>query len=442
MSSNKFAIIFPEHNGYLFCQALGKGIQASTMIVRSIDNKKDYVRKKTRPTNPNNRANGGVDKPDVSLHKKHQRIPDLRSWEQFAVLPEGHKDHQDFRSLSLVSQYCNGGTVGRFVRVLKTAKVMPCEVLLWQMMDQLLEVVEALHHEPTPLVHKDLHAHNIFLNFDQEDSPLPDFYVGDFGLATPLQNLGRDNGPVVEDPFEAEDIYKDWIGIGNVMQSLIYCGYSGDAWGVATQASMTAHLSRFSSEFQQCCTGFEDVICAASKHHLEIAQLRDLHKTVEKHEQLSRSSMDPNTSYQWTRQDRYTHPELSEDDQCQGKHDVVFFDSRHELLQHAKSIPGPWHIARVDPQTMDVTGIEKLSFNLHLPAIKLQKSDHPRGAWGALNRNREDHDKVDQLVKTEVDHIGFDKILMAAEALGRSGNNELPAFFELDVALTDKILHA
>lgn len=447
MTSEKFAVIFPENTGYLFCQALGKGVQSSTMIVRSIDDKKDYVRKKTRPTNPNNKANRGIDKPDVSLHKQHQRIPEIHWWEQFAVLPESHRDHHHFQSLSLVSQYCNGGTVGRFLNVLRKAKVMPSEVLLWHMMDQLMEVVDVLHHDPSPVAHKDLHPYNIFLNFLREDSPLPDFYVGDFGSAVPLrrQTAWNDNGPsVVEDPFEDEDIYKDWDHIGHVMQSLVYCGYTGGAYGVITEAGMTAHLSRFSLEFQQCWTTFEEIIWTAAKRHQHIAQFRDLHTVVEKHAQLSRNSMDPTTCYQWTRQDRYAHPDLPKEEQYQAKHDVVLFDSRYELLQRTETIPGPWHIARVNPDTMDVVGIEKLAFNLHLPPIKPQSSDL---YWGTLKgvgrsaRNYEDHDKADQLVKTEVDHIGLDKILVVAAALERPGCGELKAFFDLDVALTNKILH-
>lgn len=46
MAAHKYAIFFPEGEGFLYCQFLGAGRSGSVCAVRSIVDNKDYVRKK------------------------------------------------------------------------------------------------------------------------------------------------------------------------------------------------------------------------------------------------------------------------------------------------------------------------------------------------------------------------------------------------------------
>ncbi|OAP64285.1 hypothetical protein AYL99_00257 [Fonsecaea erecta] len=121
-NSEAYAIFYPEADGYLFCSSLFAGTERATSIVRSV-----------------------VDN---------------------QLCPQEHQAH--------------GGVVSTQERHLL------CRILVWHVLDQLLEGIGHLHRGSPSASHNDLHPANFYLHFPTPESRLPEVFIGDLGLSRPV----------------------------------------------------------------------------------------------------------------------------------------------------------------------------------------------------------------------------------------------------------------
>lgn len=151
----------------------------ATSLVRSIADSNDYVRKKTKPTSPNSLYYSS----EVEYSREHYLIPRLVRHEDFFVLQRSHNDYDEFKSSSMTFSFCNGETLLHFFKaVYQESKLIP-QKLAWHLLNQGLQVLDFLHDGYPSATHNDVHPENIFLHFTDDKQKLPNFYLGDFGLA-------------------------------------------------------------------------------------------------------------------------------------------------------------------------------------------------------------------------------------------------------------------
>ncbi|KIX94744.1 uncharacterized protein Z520_09434 [Fonsecaea multimorphosa CBS 102226] len=483
---DKYAIFFPEADGYLFCGHLGMGSEGNTSIVRSIVDNQDYVRKKTKPTSASSSQKGGVYNAEVSFYRPHPRIPALVHSQDFRVLPPDHPRVNHFKSTSMLFQYCNGGTLERFMNILGRERILAPEVLFWHLLDNVFEVIEHLHKGSSPVSHGDLHEGNIYLHYPTPDSKLPEFFVGDLGYARPVDpsvwelagnpptRQLRDVNIIRSEDEQAQREYRIMKEVGGVA-----------AQGLPAQpppsrtdqiVSMVDDLKNVRTALKTLLQGHgqnpqnmkyapfragnvvNDIMMANPNDYNAFVGFRQVIR------QLARSARE-NTGvlpdFQWTRQDRYrddfppgvfrppfpwttysqhhaVHAQLrgrlTKVWQYTPVPEIRLFNSRHELLHLSAAVPGPWRIARVAPGTLQVLAVELLTFGLHVPSVKdnlpLSSSGRPM--------NQDDVLMADQLVATEVDRIGMPNITAAAVG-SVSGHSHHP-FFNVDRAWSQERL--
>lgn len=167
--STKFAILYREADAALYVKHFGRGLQGSAILLQRPSGQL-VVRKKLRwPYCPS------FDYEEVVHHRPHRRIPRLLGYRHyFDATPRGGP------SITMLFEYCNGGSINTFIRnALSNHELYP-EVLIWRMLSHILECYDDLHHANPAVTHGDLVPSNVFLNW-HSDSILPDFFLGDWG---------------------------------------------------------------------------------------------------------------------------------------------------------------------------------------------------------------------------------------------------------------------
>lgn len=460
MSTEKYAIFFPEGDGYLHCSDLGKGSRAVTSVVRSITDNKEYVRKKTKPTAASSATSFGVYSREVVYYREHRLVPRMVRHEDYNVLPQGHPLHEWFKSTSIISTFCNAGTLGRLSNVFfDQQKVIP-EELLWHFMDQALEVLDFLHQGFPSVYHADVHLENLFLHFADDAQKFPDLYLGDFGQVHRLddfiweisRNPARKALNRHMDPRMSAGIFSDI----RMLTKRIYRAILVSRWGFKSPYSgneETQAFASFSAEFKEVLTRLWDASLPPSnvqdgnnhgEHSERYEQLVQVRRFVSKKAKDIRSSMADLPDLQWTRPGRLPdHAVKASSEKLQGSYEPAFFSSRAELLREADKVPGPWRIARVEASSNKILAVEKLTFGFHLPQIsetclkgcdcetKLRNGQRVEFNW-------DDHAGIHHLVKTEVDNIGLDVLRAEAAAIVPGGT--LSSHFDIDPEWTKERL--
>ncbi|KEF58951.1 uncharacterized protein A1O9_03794, partial [Exophiala aquamarina CBS 119918] len=159
MSTEKYEIFFPEGERYWFCRHLGVGSCATTSVVRSIADSKDYVRKKTKPTS----GDGLYYSSEVKYRREHCLIPQLVTQKAFFDLPTNSLDRDEFKSSSMIFSFCNGGTLSGSFKVVYQESEIILQNLVWYLLRQGLQVLDFLRDGYPSVVHNDVHPENIFL---------------------------------------------------------------------------------------------------------------------------------------------------------------------------------------------------------------------------------------------------------------------------------------
>lgn len=443
MSSEKYAIFFPEGDGYLFCRHLGDGSRAVTSIVRSIADNKDYVRKKTKPTSANSACSHGVYSAEVSFYREHHLIPRLIRHQDFFVLPEDHEGHVVFKSSSMIFSFCNGGTLFNFCQVLFRSSQPIQEELLWHLLNQGLQVLDFLHDGYPSVTHGDIHPENIFLHFPDNERKFPDFYLGDFGQAHLLppdiweisKNPARKGLDPRMDSKGSRGIFWDIECLLDTVQEAVLGAWCGDE---TKDALLNDALKQLSCEFAELFQKLRNICTSDSNHSERYEDLVRLRRFISKRAKHAQSKWPDMPDFQWTREYHYQNGESQDShEQHQPCTGPKIFDSRHELLLQADKVPGPWRIARIDASSNKVLAVEKLAFGLHEPQIweecaggchcwePARSSSIPIQCY-----NWDDHKMIDQLAKTEVDRIGMNSLLLAASQV--SCGLLVSSYFDVD----------
>ncbi|ETI28683.1 hypothetical protein G647_01134 [Cladophialophora carrionii CBS 160.54] len=479
MSAHKYAIFFPEGDGYLFCRPLGNGMEGVTSIVRSITNNKDYVRKKTKPTSAKASHRNGIRCPEVELYEEFPKIPTLVRSQDFNVLPKGHAAFNDFKSTSIIFEYCNGGSLDRFFAVLERERILPPQALVLQLIDHLMEAVDFVHRycEP-PVIHQDVHEGNIFLHFPNPDSKLPDFLLGDFGLArraadglfevsgNPVRRRMRDLASIQREDDQAQQQYAACQAAGLTTaadkppeprrrQVIRMFDDINNLYAIIHRAIVARHQQPETAKYVAMRLDFLDWLRELGKRYAAREDITpgtynqwvDLHQYIRTWAEQARQQADKLPDLQWTRQDRYrddvppgdaqvaSHPwkfynehlpvvadqRLKAPWQHAPSPSVQLFETRHELLRQAAGVPGPWRIARVRTNPAPATAAAVL----HVEAVEEHAfnlhvprlSDNPWKTADGRHVNGDDVEMEGQLVATAADGIGVETFIARSEAL-------------------------
>ncbi|KAK5044652.1 hypothetical protein LTR84_010544 [Exophiala bonariae] len=416
----------------------------------------EYVRKKTKPTAATSQGSFGMYSREVSLYRAHRLVPRMVGNEEFCVLPQEHPMHNAFKSSSIISTFCNGGTLHRLSKVFCDGHKLIPEALLWHLLDQMLEVLGFLHRGYPSIYHADIHFENIFLHFADDSQQFPDFYLGDFGQAHMLDQFIWEVGP---NPARmALNTRTDWklsAGIFSDMRMLINTvkhAIFASRWGFKSQYSHVEEVQALANISPEFTAVLEQLMKASvlrqaiphpthgdnhqSDHSERYEQLIRIRRAVSRKAKVVRSALADLPDLQWTRPGRSQEDAVAgSHEKLQGSYEPTLFSSRAELLSQAERIPGPWRIARVDGTSNKVLGVEKLTFGFHLPHVssrclngcdcRVRRQNGQRVAF-----NWDDHCRIPQLVETEVDRIGMDALREEAGTI--LPGSPVPAHFELD----------
>lgn len=426
--SIKYAIYYPE-GGYLHVRTLGSGVQGCASLVQSVANGALYVRKKTIPEalQPNSQSNTCA---EVSLYRPHPRIPKLIRSQEYPVMKSSDPRQAALKTHSMIFEYCNGGTLTRFLHIRADDDAFSASTMLvWKLFDDLLSAVYFLHQQCTPAIaHNDAHTSNVFLHFPDEHAKVPDFYLGDLGYAKTI-DAGMWKGGGGANPGERKlrninsvtpatrDIYNEYVkllvndlisvqnNVGALMAGLT-------SYDVVPPHALTGQMKasrRWPAELFECYDKLEYIIYGMAwggspERYADFPELRRLVRNFRREEQAR--VLGKTKDFRGTRPGRYDWDKIGELDGDVGaeiatehKKYPKLFDSRHQLLVNARTVPGPWRIAHVDPHTFAVLGVEKLEFGYHMPTMRVWEGD------------------ADGMLETNVERSGWDKILKTARSV-------------------------
>ena len=174
---HQYAFHHSEGDGFLHVAVLGQGIQGTATLVRpattypSTSNTPLVVRKRTAATD-----NTTIDPFADQFHLPHTNIVQLLGCQNY-------RDAEGRWSSSTYWPYANGDTLHDLCQRFRARQRLVPEVLVWQALCHLLKAHEALHLSGRS--HSDAHAGNVLVHWDGT-SHLPDFILGDLGLCRPL----------------------------------------------------------------------------------------------------------------------------------------------------------------------------------------------------------------------------------------------------------------
>ncbi|KAL2434939.1 hypothetical protein ABEF95_011494 [Exophiala dermatitidis] len=398
----KYGLFVPEGSGYLHVQVLGAGVQGTASLVRSVAEQDLCVRKKTVSVQSKSPSDTFA---EVKLYRPHPRIPRLIHTQAYAA-----SEHQtsDFQSYSMIFQYCNGGTLSRLLDILiADVRFRPTPALVWKLFDELLSIVFFLHQECSPAIaHSDAHSSNVFLNFPTEDAKLPDFYLGDFGLARALEDfIWGDQGSTpgqrrLTDPKwldqvadrqvfkdSVEKLVKDLSSVRHHVCMIITGNRSYDVKDFDEVIDWHKQEQKWPSELISMYDRLRGIITGLKTRQFEkyenLIELRQLVSTFAREQAVEQNP--DGSDYSGTRPGKYAvakapggattpEPDMGLDTQTarfesSDGDDVEtspkLYDSRHKLLLGSIHVPGPWRIAHIDPHTQNVLAVERLDFGYY-----------------------------------------------------------------------------
>lgn len=231
-------------------------------------------------------------------------------------------------------RYYNGGNLGDFSSACLTRGTAPPPSLICKMIRDLVEALRFMYSmQPYYVVHGDLHADNVFLNFNMPDGP--SFFLGDFGWSTCGRlRAGNNFGAVV-------DIRQVWQHTQELME--IQSDYdSQHTLREYLEASIEPELRRLA--------------------HGPPSSLPKLERLLE-----LLSAAPPTTP-----------PDMRPFLPCEDQSTPLprLYDAWEEA-ENARYIDGPWHVAQVsiDQSTGKLTVIRTSELSYHRPASSSYDTD-------------------------------------------------------------------
>lgn len=396
-----YAVFFPEGKGHFFCDLLGKGSDGRVDLVYSLADKKTFVRKKTKPEM---RLMEQAMPNEVRFYREHESIPQLISHYDHRVLMPWNENYDQLMSASIMSSFCNGGTLHTFCEAIYGQDSRPEEVLIWQFLEQMMDTWTLLHNCDDPVAHKDAHRSNIFLHWPDENAQLPSFMVGDFGRARDLNSNiwePRDAGSTAlrvprTMSWRAANRHRDDLravasDFYNIFHNL-YTLMTGDLeMSRDIERSRSVYKVRpaarvYPEELYQCLEQLEQLtILGTSRGWLKYNDFQPLRQRVKAAAQAARTADGGKADY------RHLKPGFGEDEKTPVMCPQVF-PSRSQLLAH--DFAGPYRIARVDLTTRRILGVERLELCRQVPT-----------------------EPTPHLPLTIADYIGHHTLASAAEAM-------------------------
>lgn len=170
-----YAHYFPEGDGYLYVTHVGSGNQGAALLVRSVSDQQNYVRKRKKFPSMRFTASN-----EAAFALPHDNIPKC-----ILQTPYEGVDRDGFpsRTTADIFAYCNGGNLQRVINIAKDKNTPVPSAFVWRLFRQLLGAV--LYVNSKKILHRDIKGDNIFLHW-KDNTSLPDFFLGDFGIACRL----------------------------------------------------------------------------------------------------------------------------------------------------------------------------------------------------------------------------------------------------------------
>ena len=339
----------------------------------------------------------------VYFHRKHPRTPELISHADVKVLQDFHKRAEAIKATVMVFKYCNGGTLAAFSDAFAQGSRdfnQLTESILWHVFAAQLETIMFLHGCTPSLGNMDSHMNNVFLHFP-ESSKFPEFYTGDLGH---LKVMEKSVWRAVEDgqfqkvnKNELKALVPEYVAhLKTLHTDLTYVDTNlyflagllpADGEGEADFAD----AREWSAEWSQCRQLLKSILwklersdmsaggarSKSGKGHkkggptqpLWYKQLHDLKAMVTSYAEQSRSSDPQDTDFSWAR-DAPSRPRLWVD------RDMLL------SLCQAWNMPGPFKVAKVDPETLTIVDIEDTDFGMHNPqSLGRTHSTFYEGGW-------------------------------------------------------------
>ncbi|KAK4649837.1 hypothetical protein QC762_704650 [Podospora pseudocomata] len=393
--------IFKDTTGqYLFIRELGTGVSCRAQLVRHLPTGEYRVRKVLHRRVPigedlprNIRYTVDADIQAIIQFNNETAIVDLlqksgeRDQLKIAAL-YSHSTHADEKKkkYSRVSYWSlsNGGDLDSFLADYQHHIPRPFILqFLSQMLTTLQHMYTACHDRLGPMVHNDFHAGNILLHYPSDArSPIPEFHLIDFGLATPLSlaSIADDNDfllpepgnpPVWDIPRLLRVVDKLLVTWPEEYRAFLHSG--GDPIGIAYR--LLLDLDR---RFQYILQEHRRYVYE-TKDFSQRLTLPDLRPVIE-YVNNCRAILDSDGV------ETRDHPLCSQTYMriSDAKLAAPQTYSELETIAHTKDLPGPWHIGYLDPernyQVLDLLAVGNKD-TFHRPNEDNENSDTD-SAWG------------------------------------------------------------
>lgn len=186
--TGKFGYMFIAADGdeFLFVRNLGEGMQGMVQLLQNVRTKELVARKvnhrrlnAAQVARPNRETTviGHLD----TLPRPAGCTPRYYELISHQDVPSGTAMNPARWTRESYWRYYNAGSLWDF-QSLYSSKNPPPYAFIARCIHQLLETVQFMFTAGhVPVYHEDLHVHNIFVHWDE--GYLPDFFIGDFGLA-------------------------------------------------------------------------------------------------------------------------------------------------------------------------------------------------------------------------------------------------------------------
>ena len=365
----KFAFFHDEASGYLHMKHLGRGVQGSAALVRCVQTGNLIVREKTafEPIAHNPYAD--------QFYLPHPHIVQL--------LGAVNYSHERTYASATFWLYANDQRLCEMYERYRAAGQLVPEILIWQCLSHLLSAYSALH--ATKRTHSDGHAGNIFIHWDGT-SVLPDFILGDLGSCEAFDDqfsTGDGKGEVLNGTFrQVNDNHNakldNIIGLPTLQQLYQISEINSQGRDAGTDLAIYSYpcaldaiasdmnkltecigAMMYDPDFGAASAGLESMyrmldnlsVFAISVHvrtmdrwnHL-FTQLRTL-VARELEFAISRTSFPVRGLESFGPRNIEHRPEL--------------FDSVEQLLAADERPPGPWNIATVDPESLEILNVDR-----------------------------------------------------------------------------------
>lgn len=364
----KYAVFYPQHQGYFFQKRLGD--DGTATLLRGVNDACLYVRRKREPDEWESKHDH--QRNEIKYYRDVPGVQKRIYWEVFRHLDKAachaakkDKSYDLYKSLATIWPYCNGVNLAKFMhrRERGVDSDKDLEVFIWHVFSRLLQAYDNLYKKGS--VHRDGYNHNIFLHFEGE-ATFPEVYLCDFKGASKLDYHGV-----------GTDMALLFINIRHLMNRTSYYITDESKRDCSFPAANGKPAPGFTPDLTTCVErlgvlalsglgDFEDVEhdIEEPEESLDLRGLRDsvheLRVWVEKYAAKTRSAANPLPNMSCLRTD---NKEL----------DLKLYESRADLFQdnmhHSdRETAGPWRIARVDSSGA-IAAVEKTDFNLHEPDL-------------------------------------------------------------------------